>query len=83
MGSPDCAPFSISNYDATEEDVFKGTLGVAGVMTILRATKPAMWIIESSGTNNKRLLKNQPLMHFMEDLRTEFTHCAYETEFRN
>jgi len=81
MGSPDCAPFSKSNYGATELDVRKGTIGVFYVLTLLFACRPAMWVLESSGAPNNRLLKNQPLMHHMERLRGEFTHCAYEKEF--
>jgi len=81
MGSPDCSPFSKSNYNATEADVRNGTIGVFYVFTLLYACRPASFVLESSGSPNDRLLMHQPLMHYMEHLRDEFTHCAYEKEF--
>ena len=58
--------------------MFEGTLGISVVMMILRVTKPAMWDIESCRAKNERLLKNQPLMHYLEDLRKSYALCLQD-----
>lgn len=79
MGSPDCAPFSLSNFGATQEMVRDGTIGVYYVFSLLFACRPAVWVLESTGSQNPRLLMHQPLMKPLEHMREEYTHCMFES----
>ena len=82
MAGPDCSPFSKSKYDALPSEVRLGVIGVYCVFSLIAACSPLFWVVESTGAQNPRLLKNQSLMKPLEHMREEFTHCAYESEFR-
>lgn len=76
MAGPDCSPFSKSKYDALPSEVRLGVIGVYCVFSLIAACSPLFWVVESTGAQNPRLLKNQSLMKPLEHMREEFTHCA-------